>query len=438
LPKSLWHDTETARIIEPYFYQAVLLLADYHEIYVSTGVGAGKTTMAAVWLLYNQMLTPGNLIWVEPITPMLSSVAIPTWLALVKDTLFEGKWNSKREGDYQNRFGHIFFKTAENPEHIQGIPNVVAAVIDEVGQVSRLAHYYTKARLKQRNGRLLGLTNPYRNKDPWLYKEVYQKYLRGELDDVLFLVYSSLENPSFNREVYEQDKKRLSPEELAFLYHGEYVKPTGLVFDYDDDIVGDYDVKGVVYGGMDFGMGDATVVEAGVVNGNHLHIFDEYYTTGKSVSEQIDKFIAFLKRTKISTMFYDPSGKIYKEEYRRLLEEKGVHLNWKTADNDILKGIDREKTLFAEKRLTISPKCRHLLDEDASYIYASDGKPVQKNRNGITVDCEDARRYLVMGVWRLLNKKKLYIRQKKELSPIARHFENLFKKKKKTDWVGMP
>lgn len=443
--KSLWHTTESFKIVEPNFYQAVILLADYKEIFVSTGVGAGKTSLAPIWLSLKQLqFGGGNVIWIEPITRMLSTVAIPTYESFVKDTIFEGKWKSKKENVYKNKFGFVYFLTAENAEHIQGIPDVVAVVMDEAGQCSRKAYYYAKARLKRTNGYLLGLSNPYVNKDPWMYKEVYQDYLNGD-PDILFLTYSSLENPAFNKEVYEKDKKKLSPEELDFLYHGKFVKPQGLVFDYPNDLIVDIDIStnellkkfeeehpGRNFIGMDFGFGDPTVMIVGRWSEGKLYLIDEYYRTGLAPSEHADAVARFVKRYNVGIIFYDPSGIKDRLEIDKILKEKGIRVTWKTANNDIQKGLRAVDTFFKERKMFISASMRHMLDEDNSYVYNSKGLPEDRNNH-----CEDARRYLVMGIIRLTDKRRFYRRPTKKEADnwLAEHFHGLFKKKKK-DWIS--
>ena|GEM_PF-3353741 len=441
--KTLWHDSEVYRIVNPNFYQAVILVADYREIFVSTGVGAGKTSIAPIWLCLKQLqFNGGNVIWIEPITRMLNTVAIPTFLEFIKDTEFEGDWVNKKEGSYRNKFGHIYFLTAENPEHIQGIPDVIAVVMDEAGQCSRKSYYYAKARLKRTNGYLLGLSNPYSNKDPWMYKDVYQRFLKGD-PDTLFLTYSSLENPAFNKEVYEKDKKRLSPEELDFLYHGKYVKPVGLVFDYPDDVIVNIDISnaenlekfeeehpGRNFIGMDFGVGDPTVMIVGRVTDDKIYLIDEYYKAGIAASEHADAVERFVKRYHVNIIFYDPSARIYQMEIDKVLRERGIKINWRTANNDIVKGLRAVNGLLNEGKLKIFASLRHMLDEDNSYVYDSKGMPSAKNNH-----CEDARRYLIMGILKFYRPKTNRHPPKRELDPISKHFKDLFKKRAKKNWI---
>lgn len=428
--KTLWSDTDTARHVYLHAFQTIALLSTASEIVFSTGQGSGKTSFMPVWISYKMYQRPNNeVLIVEPTAGMLERVAIPEFLKFVKDTAFEGGWVDKRMGIYKNDFGTVYFVSAEAPEHIQGI-HAIAAVMDEAGQCSRKAYQMVRGRLNTLKGQLLILTNPYRNKDPWLYREVYQLYKNGD-PDILFFTFSSLWNPAIDREKYEKDKARLPADIFNLQWEGIYSKPTGLVFDYGDDVIKDIEIHGRAYAGMDFGVGDPTVMEVGIVSGDHLHLVDEYYKASVSPSEHAEGIARLIKKYNIETIFYDPSALAFQKELDKALREMDVYVRWEKAKNDIVAGIRAVAGLINSKKLTISPNCRHMIDEDAGYVYDGD-LPIDANNH-----CEDARRYLVMGVIGKLKNKKTEITEIKDEPWYIKNWKDrLFKKKKTLDWVG--
>jgi len=428
---TLWKRVNDIIEVSPHMYQAITLIADVKEIFLSTGVGSGKTSWAAVWLSFQQFLNPGhNVIWTEPTAGMIERVGLPAYLEFIEGTVFEGGWKNKKMGIYENMFGYTYFMTAEKPEHIQGV-HACAAVMDESGQCSRKAYGIIKGRLAQEDGILLGLTNPYHNKDPWLYKEVFRRWQNHD-KELLFLNYSSMINPAFNRARYEYDKAHMSKKEFEFQYLGIYSKPTGLVFTYDDKIITDVILEeGTTYAGMDFGVGDPTVLEVGHLDKNGMHLIDEYYQASLAPSDHVNAIARMIQKYNIATIFYDPGAKASQLEIAKGLEEKKVSVLWKRADNAIEKGIKEVNKWIIEGRLTISPNNFRMLDEDISYVYGTDGLPSKKNNH-----CQDARRYMMMGVARKLRGRNKHTPPTREPNFIRDYFEGLFKKKStKKDWV---
>jgi len=428
--KGLYYDEGDTRVVHPHIFQFLSLVADYREIFFSTGVGAGKTSWAAVWLSYQQALRPKqDVIWAEPTAGMIERVGLPAYLTFVEGTIFEGKWKNKKMGIYSNMFGNVYFVSAENPEHIQGI-HASAAVMDEAGQCRRKAYQIIKGRIAASNGRLLALTNPYHNKDPWLYKEIMRRW-KDKDPELLFLSFPSIVNPAFNRSRYEEDKKRMTKEEFEFQYLGIYSKPTGLVFTYDDDIIKDVPLEeGRTYAGMDFGVGDPTVMEIAHYDKNGLHFIDEYYRNALAPSEHVDALANLIRKYKISVIFYDPSAKASMMDIRKGLQEKGIEVLFQRADNDIERGIKAVKEMFLENKITISPNCYHMLDEDNGYVYGNNGMPIAKNDH-----CEDARRYLIMGLLRKIKGVKHTPPPRKIINPLKEYWDNLLKKKEPKDWL---
>lgn len=165
--------------------------------------------------------------------------------------------------------------------------------------------------------------------------------------------------------------------------------------------------------GVDYGQMNATTYEAFGIDYKDICVrgIDEYYYSGrdtgkqKSPSDYSKDFKDFKNKLeketglKVLYVFIDPSAKGLQEEIKRLCPDVVV----KDAKNDVTLGISRVQKMLSFRRLFISPKQKHLKEEMYMYEYDSDllekGKetPVKQNDH-----CEDATRYLIMGIWKFI------------------------------------
>ena len=427
----LFNDTNQRRVVKPHIFQLAMLLADYREIFISTGQGSGKTSFTPIWISFQQSLRPEEeIIFSEPTAGMLERVGIPKYLEFVKDTYFEGRFTNKKMGVYENDFGKIYFVSAEAPEHIQGV-HAIAAVMDEAGQCSRVAYDIIRSRLNQKNGKLLAVTNPYRRKDPWIFRDIYKRW-KNQDPEVLFLNYPSIVNPAFDLSRFEKDKKILASYDFDFQYMGEYNKPQGLIYDIDNAIKLVDIQEGEAYAGADFGMGDPTVLLIGILDRTGLHLVDEYYRANIAPSEHALIWANKIKTYKIRTIFYKAGDLVYKVEIDKVLKEKGINVEWKSVNPDIREGIKIVDRMLREGRLTLNPSLSNTLNEANGYVYDGD-EPIQKDDHAM-----EALKYLCRGVEKRVYKVVEEMKPNIELSPLAEmiknHFEGLFKKKEKK-WI---
>lgn len=167
--------------------------------------------------------------------------------------------------------------------------------------------------------------------------------------------------------------------------------------------------------GVDYGQMNATAYEAFGTNYKEKKVngIDEYYYSGrdtgkqKSPSEYAKDFKEFVDKLELETglkvryVFIDPSAKGLSEEIKRVCP--GVII--KSANNDVKLGISRVQKMFSYQFLTISPKQKHLIEEEYQYGYDEDllekGKEVPVKEND---HCEDAKRYLIMGIWKFIKR----------------------------------
>lgn len=167
--------------------------------------------------------------------------------------------------------------------------------------------------------------------------------------------------------------------------------------------------------GVDYGHMNATTYEFFGMDfvDKCIRGIDEYYHSGResgkqrSPSEYARDFKKAKERVEKSTkkkvlfVFIDPSAKGLAEEIKRVCPEVKIL----DADNSVLLGINRVQKLMSLGHLFISPKQKHLIEEEYQYEWDEDlldkGKEVPVKEHD---HCQDAKRYLVMGFWK-------YIRQ---------------------------
>ena len=176
-------------------------------------------------------------------------------------------------------------------------------------------------------------------------------------------------------------------------------------------------LKGVqwLFIGVDYGQMNATTFQCFGLDyiNKCIQGIDEYYHSGresgkqKSPSEYAKDFKEFKDKIeeetqkRIKFVFIDPSAKGLAEEIKRLCPDVSI-LN---ANNTVLLGINRIQKMMSFRRLFLSPRQKHLIEERYQYKWNEDlldkgrEEPVKKYDH-----CSDAERYAVMGVWK-------YIRQ---------------------------
>lgn len=170
-----------------------------------------------------------------------------------------------------------------------------------------------------------------------------------------------------------------------------------------------------LYISIDYGQMNATTYECFGLDYLYKCVrgVDEYYYSGrdegkqKSPSEYAKDFKEFKERVESETglevryVFIDPSAKGLAEEIKRVCPDIII----KDAKNDVALGISRVQKMLSFQRLFISPKQRHLIEEMYMYEYDKDqldkGKEIPIKTND---HCQDATRYLIMGIWKFIKR----------------------------------
>ena len=163
--------------------------------------------------------------------------------------------------------------------------------------------------------------------------------------------------------------------------------------------------------GVDYGQQNATVFEAAGIDYECqvLRGIKEYYYSGRDEGKQkspsdfakdLKSFCDEIEREYdrvVSCIFIVPSASGLIEEVRRQLP----HIPVSKAKNDVKLGISRVQKFLSFFKLVIGQEQRMLLKEMGLYQY--DPKSIEKGKEEplkVNDHCEDAMRYLIMGMWK--------------------------------------
>jgi PBSX family phage terminase large subunit len=383
---------------------------------VVTGIQAGKTTVGAVWLcakLYKdyQAGIKGDYLIAAPTVKILQQSTLPKFREIFPSDWGVWKENSKV---FELKWGgHVFVRSTDDPDYLEGM-TLLAAWLDEAGQMKETVWINVQGRLSIAKGPCLLTTTPYNL--GWFNRTIVKnakrvvemeeqgegsrKFLAKEnirdVGDSTIAGFSwpSNHNPAFPQDEYERMKKQLSKAIFDRRYNGKFTALEGLVYpDFDQaiDFVDPFPVPAEWerFGGQDFGKENPTCI-LGVSRNpedNVYYIFKEFYKSSSLLAEQAD----FISSNGLRQVWADPQSAQLILELNRTYHCGQV----KGADNDIDLGIQRITLLFKNHQLKIFKNCINLRDELESYHYpkpdgdgATNDKPVAKKNHAC-----DALRY---------------------------------------------
>lgn len=165
--------------------------------------------------------------------------------------------------------------------------------------------------------------------------------------------------------------------------------------------------------GIDYGQQNPTTFEAFGIDyrSQMFRGLAEYYHSGrdgrqKSPSEYAYDFKLFCELIEkeygraIGWVFIDPSAQGLAEEIRRLMP----NITIRNADNKVKLGISRVQKLLTFGKMNIHKSQEHLITEMGLYRYNE--KTVENGKEEplkVNDHCQDAARYLVNGMWHMIN-----------------------------------
>lgn len=334
---------------------------------VCAGKQSGKTFVGSCWT--------GTKI-VEFPEEMTGAIIAPTYKILHQSTLPKlfslyprlRKMYKEQKGEIvisENPSQIIFTRSAEDPLGIEGMsPNWMW--LDEAGQMKRLIWSTVRGRVSMTRGQVLMTTTAYNL--GWLFREYYLPW-KNKLDSSFsFFSWRSIDNPNFPEDFFEAERRRLSPEEFARNYCGEFRKMEGLVFDLRNKcVVNARSLRSLAnpkyIAGIDWGFSNPAGILIICIANNKYYIVDEWKQRGKTTAEIIKQLQKFMNLYPISKIYPDPAepDRIKELEYAGIISEE--------VTKDVKGGISFVQQLFKDDMIIVNENCREFLDETSSYHY---------------------------------------------------------------------
>ena len=382
------------KIIELHSFQDQAIFAKERFVALVAGLQSGKTIAGCIWARKMMVEFPKN----------DGLIAAPTYKILTQSTLpkfFEinpdlKKYFKKGDGviEIPNR-GKVYIRSTDNPNVIEGM-TLRWIWADEAGQMKLDAWINFQGRLSILEGELFITTTPYTLN--WLYTDLYQK-AKDNVQDYKVVQFRSKDNPYFPDEEYDRVKGTMDSRTFRRRYDGLFENMEGLVY---QDFVPNMHTKNPepqlkmkeFICGIDWGYNHPTaIIVIGVDSDGGYWIVDEYYKSGKTTAELIEKMNFFKDKYKIRFWYADPAEPDRIEEMRRSgLNSREVN----KSKGSVRIGIDKLSELFKTNRLHIGHKCIHVLDEISTYHYPDPDSDKREDPVKENDDAMDAIRYAIM------------------------------------------
>lgn len=297
----------------------------------------------------------------------------------------------------------IMLRSADNPDRLRGL-SLSHCVIDEASDISEDT-WITVIRpaLADQQGSALIITTP--KARGWVY-DVYNN--APQLDDWFRLTYTTLEGGLVPESEIDAARREMGDREFRQEFLAEWVDFSGLIYyafgdhNITDDTYISPDQRVPLHIGCDFNVQPITGVVAQVLN-DRIHVFDEIEIWGSNTHELVDEIHQRYPNRKVFC-YPDASGSAQKTSANGVTD----HIILKNAGFDLRVGSvnpavkDRIASVNAalqssdgSVRLTISPKCRKLIDGLRKHVYREGTRQPEKDGAQDFSHLNDALGYMV-------------------------------------------
>jgi phage terminase large subunit len=292
-------------------FQQKAIFSEKRIIAAIGGLQSGKTMAGGMWMRWQtaKFKHPDDtFIVTSPTYKIMHSSTLPRFMKLHSEI---GTLNRDRMEFKLNHGPIVYLRSMDNPWSAEGITNCRAIWGDEAGLNSTQAHINLMGRAAPRQANIFYSTTPYKLNN-YLFRDLYEPWKKGELDDVEVVQWRSCDNPFFPKEEYERQKKLLDPRMFAMRYDGIFERMAGLVYN-DFDYANYFDAfpidvtKYTIFGGIDWGYTDpfAIVIRAIRNDGRADYQIGEYKCSGHTPDEQIDIVKQYQKVYGVTQWFAD-------------------------------------------------------------------------------------------------------------------------------------
>lgn len=361
----------------PHKYQSKILKSKSRFILASSGIQGGKTMTGGVWLC-QQIEKKGldrNYLLAAPTYKILQQSTLPKFFSILGDISKLGQY---RKADSEIKLtggtGKVYIRSTEQPDLLEGMTIDGAAWLDEAGQMSETVWTNVLGRTAIAMSPILLTTTPYTMN--WVYREIIKRWLAGDKNYEV-VAWTSVDNPYFPKEEYEQRKATMNEADFARRYMGEWRQMRGLVypdFSYAGNVIAPIPLSNMLpasgwtfYKGVDFGFTNPTaVVWIAKSPDKDYFIIDEYYERNRTSienyvnCERIDARYPTVKAT-----YCDYTAKDQINEWYRV---GAKHLASMKIDKSA--SIRRVTEFIRAGRFRVFSNCKHLIDEFENYRFA--------------------------------------------------------------------
>lgn len=330
---------------------------------ICAGVQSGKTFTGSLWAGRKMQEFPKG----------SGIIGAPTYKILNQSTLIKFfSFFPTLRGSYKEQKGEIklptggivFVRSMDNPFGAEGI-TADWWWLDEGGMASVNAWMVLRSRVSMTGGQGLITTTPYNMK--WLYTDYYIPWREKQDSQLSFFTWRSIDNPNFNKEFYEAERKRLRPEEFARRYMGEFKKMTGLVWDIPEEqiidplpIITKAEARII---GVDWGWENPAAIVVLYLYDNTWYVVDEWKQSHRTTAEIIQVLQNKMQEHRTTAIYPDPAEPDRLEECRR------ANLPIREATKDVKGGISNIQQAIREKRFNVFNNCKEFIDEASMYHY---------------------------------------------------------------------
>ena len=184
----------------------------------------------------------------------------------------------------------------------------------------------------------------------------------------------TLDNTTLGDDFVDTLKRNLDPKRFKAYTQGIFVNfSAGQVFDYwNESFIKKQDIlRGEHYTFWDFGYRNMMYVGFCVVNGNDIHVYDEIGITKKDTG-YVSKMALEIRHPNTVFDYCDPAGNQHHSASGdmndvRIMRENGLNPKW--MQSRIVSRIRLINNLHSKGRLTVDPKCKHLIDSFENSVY---------------------------------------------------------------------
>lgn len=250
-PKPFMETVNGVLYINPHPKQQRVFESKAKRILVLAGRQAGKTVCGPIWM-YNEILewdervqkdevvSDAAFLGVSASFPLLDKKLLPVYYEYFVDTLKIATYKVQRKvfevkikrDDGTSAKYDLFLESAQ---HEDSLASITAGAIhfDELGMssISLKSWNEVEGRVGSTGGRILGTTTIYSFN--WMKRLLYDAWIKGStfIDVIRF---ESIDNPFFDRELWENLKRTLPTDVFNREYRGMYDHPAGKIYDVFD------------------------------------------------------------------------------------------------------------------------------------------------------------------------------------------------------------